>query len=43
MEVYNKILSRCKEDEKQFIMQIVSEYKKKKYPDIKESTLAVDL
>ena len=41
MEVYNKILSRS-EDEKQFIVQIVSEYIKK-YPDSRKSTLAVDL
>ena len=41
MEDYNKILSRS-EEEKQYILQIVSEYRKK-YPDSMKSTLAADL
>ena len=42
MEDYNKIISKS-ENEKQFIIQIiVSEYRKK-YPESRKSTLAVDL
>ena len=41
MQDYNKIRSRSKE-EKQYILQIVSEYRKK-YPDSLKSTLAADL
>ena len=41
MEHYNKILSR-REEEKQYILQVVSEYRKK-YPDSMRSTLAADL
>ena len=41
MEDHNKILSRS-EEEKQYILQIVSEYRKK-YPDSMKSTLAADL
>ena len=41
MEDYNKILSRS-EEEKQCILQIVSEYRKK-YPDTMKSTLAAYL
>ena len=41
MEDYNKILSRI-EEEKQCILQIVSEYRKK-YPVSMKSTLTADL
>lgn len=37
MQDYNDILSR-KEDDKQFILQVVSEYRRQ-YPDVKKSTL----
>ena len=41
IEDYNKSISRS-EEEKQCILQIISEYKKK-YPDSVKSTLAADL
>ena len=41
MEDYNKILSRS-EEEKQYILQIISEHRKK-YPDSMKSTLTPDL